>query len=278
MEQFRYWIPGWSLVGVQAAPAQPADASDWVRTRSGLPNETGHVPSLRPTHFQLNRPPILTAYYPEFFSLALIHLLAVVAPGPDFAVTVRQSVRKGRRAGIWGAIGIGAGISVHVLYTLLGVGALLHATPSLMALAKVAGAGYLLYLVFSFLRNARQEKPVVDVAADAATVDGAWRSFVLGFMTNATNPKATLFFLAIFTTVVSAATPLSVQALYGAWMCLVNAGWFVLVAMLFAQPRVRQRFLRIGGRLEAVIAVVFFALSMRLLWDVAGTWLGMAST
>ena len=220
----------------------------------------------------------MSAYYPEFLSLALIHFLAVIAPGPDFAVTVRQSVRKGRRAGIWVAIGIGAGISVHVLYTLLGVGALLHANPSAMALAKVAGAGYLLYLVFAFLRSAKREEPVVDVAAGAATEDGAWRSFVLGFMTNATNPKATLFFLAIFTTVVSAATPLKVQALYGAWMCLVNAGWFVLVSVLFAQPGVRQRFLRMGGRLEAIMALVFFGFASRLLWDVAGTWLSAAST
>lgn len=221
--------------------------------------------------------PVVTAYYPEFFSLALIHLLAVIAPGPDFAVTVQQSVRKGRLAGIWVAIGIGAGISVHVLYTLLGVGALLHAHPSLMALAKIGGAAYLLYLVFSFLRSAKRETPVVEMEQGAMTDGSAWRSVALGFMTNATNPKATLFFLAIFTTVVSATTPLKIQVLYGAWMCFVNAAWFVLVSLVFAQPGVRQKFLRMGGRLEAFMALVFLGFALRLLWDVGRTWLGAAS-
>ncbi|MGE8213534.1 MAG: LysE family translocator [Stenotrophomonas sp.] len=219
----------------------------------------------------------MTSYYPEFFSLALIHLLAVIAPGPDFAVTVRQSVREGRLAGMWVAIGIGAGISVHVLYTLLGVGALLHTHPSLMVVAKLAGAAYLLYLVFSFLRSAGKQAPVVDLAPDALSQGGARRSFALGFMTNATNPKATLFFLAIFTTVVSATTPLKIQALYGVWMCLVNAGWFALVSLLFAQPGIRQKFLRLGGRLEAFMALVFLAFALRLLWDVGGSWLEAAA-
>ena len=85
-------------------------------------------------------------YLGEFLALATIHFSAVLAPGPDFAVTIRQSVRFGRWVGICTALGIGAGISVHVLYTLLGVGALMHTTPWLLTVAKVAGGAYILYL------------------------------------------------------------------------------------------------------------------------------------
>ena len=92
-------------------------------------------------------------YLGEFLALAMIHFLAVVAPGPDFAVTIRQSVRFGRMIGICTALGIGAGISVHVLYTLLGVGALMHTTPWLLTVAKVVGGAYILYLGVSLLRS-----------------------------------------------------------------------------------------------------------------------------
>ena len=92
-------------------------------------------------------------YLGEFLALATIHFLAVVAPGPDFAVTIRQSVRFGRLVGICTALGIGAGISVHVLYTLLGVGALMHTTPWLLTVAKVIGGAYILYLGVSLLRS-----------------------------------------------------------------------------------------------------------------------------
>src|SRR5699024_12723199 len=96
----------------------------------------------------------MNLYAAEFFSLALIHFLAVVAPGPDFAVTVRQSLVHGRRAGILTALGIGAGISVHVLYTLLGFSALMHRTPWLMSLSELIGRIYLLYLGRDFNQHA----------------------------------------------------------------------------------------------------------------------------
>src|SRR5690625_3576441 len=96
----------------------------------------------------------MSAYAAEFFSLAIIHFLAVVAPGPDFAVTVQQSLAHGRRAGILTSLGIGAGISVHVLYTLIGFSALMHSTPWLMRLAELVGSIYLLYLGSHFIRPA----------------------------------------------------------------------------------------------------------------------------
>ena len=215
-------------------------------------------------------------YLGEFLSLAVIHFFAVVAPGPDFAVTIRQSVRFGRQAGIGTAIGIGAGISVHVIYTLLGVGALMHASPWLLRVAELIGAGYLLYLGIIFIRQAgRQKKDLLQATGPGAR--SFRESFALGFLTNATNPKATLFFLAIFTTVVSASTPLRIQMLYGGWMCLVNAGWFVLVSLMFASESMRQRFLRAGHWFERMMGLLLIAFSVRLFWGALSA-ISMASS
>ncbi|OLF54998.1 LysE family translocator [Pseudomonas chlororaphis] len=209
---------------------------------------------------------MLSNYLGEFLALATIHFLAVVAPGPDFAVTIRQSVRFGRVVGLCTAIGIGAGISVHVLYTLLGVGALMHATPWLLSVAKVVGGAYILYLGVSLLRS----KPKTTLEGSDAN-DGAVqrqtlpKAFMTGFLTNATNPKATLFFLAIFTTVISASTPLKIQALYGVWMCFVNALWFVIVALFFSSPRVRLLFMRMGHWFERSMGVILILFAGRLI-------------
>lgn len=210
---------------------------------------------------------MLATYWQEFLGLALIHFLAVLAPGPDFAITIRQSVRYGRRAGVWTALGIGAGISVHVLYTLIGVSALLHTTPWLMTAAKFIGGAYLLYLGINFLRSKPAAPDALDPDCEPATAEqGVSRSFWIGFMTNATNPKATLFFLAVFTSVVQATTPLSVQALYGLWMCVVNAGWFVVVCLVFSNAQVRQRFTRSGYWVDRGMGVVLVGFALRLLW------------
>ena len=205
-------------------------------------------------------------YLSEFLALAMIHFLAVVAPGPDFAVTIRQSVRFGRMIGICTALGIGAGISVHVLYTLLGVGALMHTTPWLLTVAKVVGGAYILYLGVSLLRS--KPKTVAESSNDANepfVEQTILKAFTTGFLTNASNPKATLFFLAIFTTLISATTPLKIQALYGVWMCFVNALWFVIVALFFSSTRVRLLFMRMGHWFERTMGVVLILFAGRLI-------------
>jgi RhtB (resistance to homoserine/threonine) family protein len=208
----------------------------------------------------------LSNYLGEFLALATIHFLAVVAPGPDFAVTIRQSVRFGRWVGICTALGIGAGISVHVLYTLLGVGALMHTTPWLLTMAKVIGGAYILYLGVSLLRS--KPKAVLEGEKDSeepVVEQTLLKAFTTGFLTNATNPKATLFFLAIFTTLISATTPLEIQALYGVWMCGVNASWFVIVALFFSSNKVRLLFLRMGHWFERTMGVILILFAGRLI-------------
>ncbi|MCL2898468.1 LysE family translocator [Brenneria tiliae] len=209
---------------------------------------------------------MLHNYWSEFLGLALIHLLVVISPGPDFAVTIRQSVRFGRLAGICTAMGIGAGMSVHVFYTLVGISALLHATPWLMSAATLAGGAYIIYLGVNFVKSKPAEMTSLATDDTAPLAQGKRQAFVMGFMTNATNPKATLFFLAVFTTVVSSATPLSIQLFYGAWMCAVNAAWFVLVSVLFSTPAIRRRFVRQGHWFERFMGVMLIGYAARLLF------------
>ena len=206
----------------------------------------------------------MTPYGSEFLGIVLIHFLAVISPGPDFAVAIRQSVRHGRRVGIWTALGIGAGISIHVLYTLVGISALLRATPWAMTAARWAGAAYLVWLGIRFVRSAPPTPQDVAVQGPAQETPSIGRAFWVGFLTNATNPKATLFFLAVFTTVVSPATPLWVQGLYGLWMCVATAAWFVVVSLLFSRQAVRQRFLAYGHWFERIMGVLLLAFALKL--------------
>jgi threonine/homoserine/homoserine lactone efflux protein len=155
---------------------------------------------------------------------------------------------------------------VHVLYTLLGVGALMHTTPWLLTVAKVVGGAYILYLGVSLIRSKPKSAIEGDKGAEApAERQTLFKAFSTGFLTNATNPKATLFFLAIFTTIISATTPLQIQALYGLWMCFVNALWFVIVALFFSSARVRLLFMRMGHWFERTMGVILILFAGRLI-------------
>jgi len=202
-------------------------------------------------------------YWAEFLTVALIHLLAVASPGPDFAVVVRESVAHGRRAGTYTAMGVGTAIFLHVGYSLLGIGLIVSQSIVLFNALKWAAAAYLLYIGFKALRAkpASASDAPVNVAAGERTARGAFTS---GFITNGLNPKATLFFLSLFTVVINPHTPLWVQAGYGVYLAVATGLWFCLVARLFSQERVRAGFARMGHWFDRAMGGVLVALGLKL--------------
>jgi len=204
-------------------------------------------------------------YLHEFLALTIIHLLAVMSPGPDFAIILRQSISFGRKTAILTSFGIGAGIAVHVGYTLLGIGLLISQSPTLMMVAKLIGAAYISYLGVNLLRS----QP--STADNNIKIDNnpkhQTKAFMMGFMTNVFNPKVTLFFLAIFTTVVSANTPIFVQSFYGLWIIITSIAWFSLVSFLFSKPVVRQKFLKNGHWFERVMGVILLIFAIKLVLE-----------
>ncbi|MCY1393374.1 Threonine efflux protein [compost metagenome] len=202
-------------------------------------------------------------YWTEFLTVALIHLLAVASPGPDFAVVVRESVTHGRRAGTWTAFGVGTAIFLHVGYSLLGIGLIVSQSIVLFNALKWLAAAYLIYIGIKALRAGPAAPAAADVAVDPVerTPRGA---FVAGFMTNGLNPKATLFFLSLFTVVINPHTPLAIQAGYGVYLAVATGLWFCLVAMLFSQQRVRAGFARMGHWFDRTMGAVLVALGIKI--------------
>jgi RhtB (resistance to homoserine/threonine) family protein len=204
------------------------------------------------------------SYWPEFLKVAIAHMLAVMSPGPDFAVVLRQSLAHGRRTAVWTAIGIGSAICLHVTYSLCGLGLLLRSSPAAFTALKFAGAAYLAWMGVRALRAAPLSPLAERAGASAGGLPGAHSAWTIGFLTNALNPKAALFFIALFASLISPGTPLSVRVFYGGWISLTTMGWFSLVAMLFTQDRVRRAYLRSGHWIDRVLGVVFLVFAAGL--------------
>jgi RhtB (resistance to homoserine/threonine) family protein len=214
-------------------------------------------------------------YWVQFLKLAVAHLLAAISPGPDFAIVVRQSLAHGRRAALWTSVGIGTAILLHVTYTLLGIGLLLRSSPPAFTVTKFAGAAYLAWIGAKALASRPRRGLAHPPAGAEADLErpaepGPGRAFGTGFLTNALNPKVTLFFVAIFATLVDPATPKGLQAVYGAYLSLSTMAWFSLVSIFFTRASVRQAFLRGGHWIDRAMGAVFIGLAAALALTTVG--------
>ena len=207
----------------------------------------------------------LQTYGGEFALLALAHFIAVISPGPDFLVTLRQSIQRGKTAALWTSFGIGVGILVHVAYIIFGMAVLLRNHPEIMRVFQWVGAAYLLWLAWQCLRSSSVAQ--FSSNGDAVIAEqSAWQAWRLGFLTNALNPKATMFFLALYVNIINAATPVFIQIGYGVWMSIVTGLWFSFVSYVMVQPKVRQKFLSFGPWVDRVLGVLLVIVAIRLLW------------
>ena len=207
----------------------------------------------------------MSNYWSEFLLVALAHLVAVASPGPDFALVLRQSITHGRRTAVWTSIGIGSGILLHVTYSLLGIGLLVQSSTLGFITLKTLGAAYLAWIGIHALRATPRPNRTAESAAGAEPAAPIPHSaFVAGLLTNALNPKATLFFVALFSVGINPRTPHLIQAGYGLWMALATMGWFTLVSLFFSQDRVRAAFLRHGHWFERIMGAILIALAIRL--------------
>lgn len=207
----------------------------------------------------------MTQYVFEFAGLMAVFAVLVVAPGADFLLVVRQSIVHGRRAAIITSVGIGASLLFHVSYTILGIGLIVSKSLLLFSLLKWAGAAYLVYLGIKALRAGAMELGPVDVQdAGETKVISATRCFLMGFVTNALNPKAVLFFLPLFSAMVSHETPAAVQGVYGLLMAVALIAWFVGVSVFFTMASVRERFVTWGRWFNKATGMIFIGLGVRL--------------
>jgi threonine/homoserine/homoserine lactone efflux protein len=197
----------------------------------------------------------------ELIAVATITILAVISPGADFAMVTRNSILFGRTAGLLSSFGIALGVQLHVFYTMIGVGLLIRNTPSLFVAIKLLGALYLVYIgyqtFFSSPKSATSNQGEVNLAPFGA--------FKTGFLTNALNPKTTLFVVSVYTQVVNTQTPLHIQIAYGLFMSFAHWLWFSIVSIFLSSPLLREKLLKRQTLVNQVIGIVLAALGAWLI-------------
>ena len=196
----------------------------------------------------------------EWIAVITITIFATISPGPDFAMVSRNALSLSRRAGMLTALGIGLGVLVHVSYTLLGLGVLIRESPGLFNVLKLLGAAYLVWLGARMLFSRKPEGPVA--THEKALSDlGALR---MGFLTNALNPKTTIFIVSLFMQVVQPDTPLATRIAYGLFIALAHVVWFAIVSLFFGAPRIQKRIFGMRRQIDRIFGALLVGFGFAL--------------
>ncbi len=204
----------------------------------------------------------------SILSLLLVYAVflgAMISPGPDLLISMRNALGYSARAGVFTALGIMIGNSIHISYCLAGIGLLISKSVILFNIIKWAGAAYLIYIGLASLRSPGMSIDVNKVTENLHhKIKSDALAFRNGFVTNITNPKATMFFLALFSQMIDPSIPFGAQAALGAACVITSFFWFSGVALVMGHVRIRQAYSRASKWIDRIFGGFFIALGAKL--------------
>ena len=197
-----------------------------------------------------------------FVALAIV---VIVTPGPDTALTIRNSLLGGRVGGVATAVGVALGQATWSLATSLGVVALLVAVEPAFAALRIAGAVYLIVLGLQAIGSAMRSHPSSGSTAVPESRVSPGRALRQGVFSNLTNPKMAVFFPSLLPQFVSADAP-SFAALLGLGLVfsLMTLTWLCAYPLAIARAGDFLRRSAIRRTIEAITGAVLVAFGIRV--------------
>ncbi|MFC9679594.1 LysE family translocator [Streptomyces sp. NPDC056948] len=196
----------------------------------------------------------------------LTTLVVVATPGTGVVYTLAAALSRGRRASVVAAVGCTLGIVPHLLATVTGVAALLHASATAFEVLKYAGVAYLLYMAWATVRD-KEALVVEEERASAPAAVSARRVIVRGVLINILNPKLTIFFFAFLPQFVSPGEPRAVVRMLGLGGVFMLATFVVFAVYGVLAASVRSHVIgrpRVMAWLRRGFAGSFVALGAKL--------------
>ena len=189
-----------------------------------------------------------------------ITFLVLVSPGPDMILVLRNTLLAGRRAGLQTSLGVLAGNLVHITYCVIGIGWIISQSILAFTVLKYAGAAYLIYLGITSFRSG--PRPLDTSSIEESPRSKIW--FVQGFFNNLLNPKGTLFFLGVFTMVITPETPVSATLVLVLTMMLMRALFWLFFVYTLDRPVVREVIERSQQIVNRIFGAALVLLGMRV--------------
>ncbi|WP_263833735.1 LysE family translocator [Sulfurospirillum oryzae] len=197
----------------------------------------------------------------EFFTLTSIYFLALLSPGQDFFLIIKNALTHGYQKAWWSCVGIASGNALYITLAYMGH-AYLSQYPRLLSFIEIGGALFLLYLGFLLLFA---PKPTLENTLHVKS-KMAFKLFVQGLLSALLNPKNILFYFSLLFTIIKPETVLHVKIFYALWMITLLLVWDMIVTLIFGNKRALKLFPYLFV-VQKVIGVGLIGFSLKLLFS-----------
>lgn len=194
----------------------------------------------------------------------LVHVAAMASPGPNVLVVMRTAMAESRRAGLFCAAGVAAGGAIWAGAAAVGLGLVLANVAAAYNVLRVLGGLYLVYLGVRTFRSSESWAQAPAVVPPRGSGRRAWRR---GLLTNLANPKAAVFFLSVFATLLPAGSSVGLRTAAVAVIVVDALVWHALLAVVFSTAPAQARYLRSRRWIDRVAGVVIAGFGLRLATD-----------
>jgi threonine/homoserine/homoserine lactone efflux protein len=191
-----------------------------------------------------------------------VHLLGVMSPGPDCFLIVKQSLCQGRKTSLLTSMGIGTGVIVHIFFCIFGLGIIISKSDIIFNLIIIAGA---LYIIYMGIQSVLISVSLIPIDYNANEKYNAYTAFGKGFLTNILNPKATLFFLSIYTIIINNNPSTYIQLAYGLWMAIATAAWFCFLSIVLTNHKITKKIELFGSKIQKIMGIVLLIIGSKIL-------------
>ncbi|UZE97474.1 LysE family translocator [Alkalimarinus alittae] len=194
-----------------------------------------------------------------WLTVVSICLLGAMSPGPSLALVLKHTLNGGRQQGMITGIFHGLGVGIYAVLSVVGLAAVIHNLPNVFIAIQWGGALFLAWLGFQGLRKK------ATIINPQITVNNASNAARDGFLMACLNPKAAIFFIALFSQIVGPETPLIAKFIYAFTAMIIDMGWYVTVAWLFSRPKWLSGLQRYSHWLERIFGIILIALAAKII-------------
>lgn len=194
--------------------------------------------------------------------IVTIATLGMLSPGPDFFLIIKNAARYPRRAALMTALGVNCAVATHMTYCVAGLAVVITTTPWLFMLLKYAGAAYLIYVgIQALLSRGGGKMDLTNVAPEKVSLK---KAFMQGYLCNLLNPKATLFFLSMFTQVLNVNSGLGEKIWYAGIILTLSSLWWPTLVILIQSAPVRRGLAKAQKIIDKLLGTVLIAFGIKV--------------